>query len=94
MELESIMLKLNKSVRERQITYDLTRVEFKKQNKGAKGQKRERQTKEQTLNCREQTDGYQRGNRGRGECTCEEHQVLCGNVQSLYCTPETNITPC
>jgi len=27
------------------------------------------------------------------ECTCcEEHQGLCGGVESLYCAPETDIT--
>ena len=37
-------------------------VKFKKENKQAKEKrKRERQTKKQTLNYREQTDGYQRG---------------------------------
>ena len=38
-------------------------MEFKKQNKQATGKKRERerQTKKQTLNYREQTDGYQKG---------------------------------
>ena len=30
---------------------------------------------------------------GMKEGTCgDEHQVLCGSVESLYCTPETNIT--
>lgn len=24
--------------------------------------------------------------------TRDEHRVLCGVVESLYCTPETNIT--
>ena len=28
------------------------------------------------------------------ECTCDEHQVLYISVESLYCTPETNITLC
>ena len=43
-------------------------VEFKKQNKRAKGEKeseQERQTKKQTLNYTEQRDGHQRG-RGVG----------------------------
>ena len=26
--------------------------------------------------------------------TCDEHWVLYGSVESLYCTPETNITLC
>ena len=26
------------------------------------------------------------------EDTCDEHWVMYGTVQSLYCTPETNIT--
>ena len=25
-------------------------------------------------------------------CTCDEHRVLYGDAESLYCTPETNIT--
>ena len=30
---------------------------------------------------------------GIKECTCcDEHQVLYGSVELLYCTPETNIT--
>ena len=29
---------------------------------------------------------------GLKACTCDEHQVLYGNVESLHCTPETNIT--
>ena len=28
------------------------------------------------------------------ECTGDEHQALYGSVESLYCTPETNITLC
>ena len=35
--------------------------EFKKQKKWAKEKKREGETKKQTLNYEEQTDGYQRG---------------------------------
>ena len=48
-----------------------------------------------------------RGNGGMGErgigikvigikkcACCDEHQVLYGTVESLYCTPETNITLC
>ena len=27
------------------------------------------------------------------EYTCDEHQVLYGDFESLYSTPETNITP-
>jgi len=29
---------------------------------------------------------------GIKECTCDEHQVMYGSVESLYYTPETNIT--
>jgi len=39
-------------------------VEFKKQM--SKGEKKERQTKKQALNYREQTDGYQKGSGGSG----------------------------
>ena len=28
-----------------------------------------------------------------GTC-CDEHGVMYGSAASLYCTPETNITPC
>ena len=64
-----------------------------------KKKERERQTKKQTLNYREQTDGYQ----GRvdvewvkqvmeiEECTYDEHQVLYGSFESLYYTPETKM---
>ena len=52
--------KQNKSVRERQIPYDFTLLEFKKQNKQREKEK-DRQMKKQTVNCRKQTDGYQRG---------------------------------
>ena len=62
----------------------------------------ERQTTKQTLDCREQTDDYQKGGWWVGESvkyvmeikeyTCNEHQVLYGGVESIYCTLETNIT--
>ena len=29
---------------------------------------------------------------GIKEGICDEHQVMYGRVESLYCTPETNIT--
>ena len=48
--------KRNKLVTKRQIPYDLN-VELKKQNKWGK----KRETNKQTLNYREQTDGYQKG---------------------------------
>ena len=45
-------------------------MEFRNQNKKTKGKKtkreKERETKKQTLNYREKTDGYQRGSRGPG----------------------------
>ena len=60
-------------------------------SKGEK--KRQSQTKKQTLNYREQTDGYQRGGKwvtyvmGIKECTChDEYQVMHGSVESLHCT--------
>ena len=57
----------------------------------------ERQIKKQTLNYKEQTDGYQREGHERRvkqvmgikEGTCNEHEVM---FESLYDTPETNIT--
>ena len=66
---------------------------------GAK--KRQRGKPRNRLNCREQTDVYQKGDEWGGglnkrrefkECTCcDEHWVLCGSIESLYCTPETNM---
>ena len=53
-EVRDIMLSKR---RERRILYDFTHVEFKKQNKQAKGEKRGKPRKR--LNCVEQTDGYQ-----------------------------------
>lgn len=29
---------------------------------------------------------------GTKECTRDEHQVMGGSIESLYCTPETNRT--
>ena len=29
---------------------------------------------------------------GIKEYTCDEYQVICGSIESLYHTPETNIT--
>ena len=64
MQLESIMLS-EISQRKTKTIWFHSYVDFKKQNKWAKGKKRERererQTKKWTLNYREQTDGYQRG---------------------------------
>ena len=57
MDLEGIML--SEIVRERQIPCDFTHVELKKQNK----EKKEKQTKKQTLNSKEQTYGCQSGGR-------------------------------
>ena len=51
-----------------------------------------------TLNYKEQTDGDQDGGGGvreigdgEGTC-CDEHLVLYGCVEPLYCTTETNMT--
>ena len=73
--------------------------ETKQMSKG--GKKRVRQIKKRTLNYREQTDGYQRGSgcgggmgeivMGIKECTCDEHRMLYGIVESLYRTPGTTI---
>ena len=63
--------------------------------------KKERQSEKQTLNYSEQTEGYQREGQGQEQgkqlmgmkgYTCDEHWVLYGSAESLYCTPETNIT--
>ena len=72
-------------------------------DKQAKEKERERETKKQILNYREHTDGHQRGGgggwgkqvMGMKVRTCrDEHQVMDGSDESLYCTPETNITLC
>lgn len=34
------------------------------------------------------------GGMGIKEGTCDEHRVMCGSVEQLYCTPEINITLC
>ena len=81
-------------------------MEFKKQNKWANGKRerdrqRQKQTKKQILNYREQTDGCQKEGGWGGwvkqvigikEDTCDEHQVMYGSVESLYCIPEINLT--
>ena len=57
--------KQNKSVRERKIPYDPPHM-WNLRNQTNEQRKKERQTKEQTLNCRKQTDGYHwRGGWGR-----------------------------
>ena len=58
--------KWNKPVRERQIPYDFTnmwnlRNKTNEQREKEREREREGQTKKETLNHREQTDGYQRG---------------------------------
>ena len=62
-----------------------------------------RQTKKQTLNYREQTEGSWRGGGWGGwikqvteiqEGTCDEHQVLYVSDKSLNSIPETNIALC
>ena len=53
-----------------------------------KGEKKERQTKKQTLNSVKNKLMVTRGEVG----ALDEHWVICGTVESLYCTPETNVT--
>ena len=83
---------------ERQIPYDFIHGGNFNKTKEERGEKRERQTKKQTLNCREQTDGYQRGSRWGKQVmeikqyTYDECRVMYRIDESLYCTPETNIT--
>ena len=60
-----------------------------------------RKQKKKTLNYRDEIDGYQKGG-GQGrrikqvivikDSTCCDELILYGTVESLYCTPETNIT--
>ena len=68
----------------------------------SKVKKWERQIKKQTLNYREQTDGYQGGGGWEGvkymmgikEGTRVEHRMMYGSAESLYCMPGTNIKHC
>jgi len=75
-------------------------VEFKK-TKQMITREKERQTKKQTLNYREQTNSCQRGGEGgkwigwmmgfkKYPC-CGEHWGLYVSVETLNCTAETNI---
>ena len=52
----------NQNNQERQIPYVFTHI-WNLRNKTTEEEKKERQTERQTLNYREQTDGYQRGGR-------------------------------
>lgn len=70
-------------------------------NKTNEQRKRDKPRNKQTLNCREQTDGHQRGGGGVGwktgegvlECIYhDEHWVIYRSVGLLYCTSETNKT--
>lgn len=63
MELEIMMLS-ELSQRKTNTGWSQSYVEFKKQNRWAKEKKRERETKTQALNHREQADGHQRGGGG------------------------------
>ena len=58
-ELESIMLNEISWVRKRQMPYDFTHM-WNCRNKTNKQRERERETRKQILNYREQTNGYQR----------------------------------
>ena len=73
-------------------------MEFKKQNKQRVRGRKETQTEAQTLNCREKQKVI-RGEVNGGwvkevmECTSlDECWVIHGIAESLYCTPETNVT--
>ena len=69
-------------------------------SKGEEKRERERrQSKKQTCNSREQTNGDQRvgwmdgmGDGDEGVHLLDEHWVLYGRAESLYSTPETNVT--
>ena len=56
----------------------------------------EGQTNKETLNCNncQRQVGGDKNVVGEGfkECTCDVYRVTCGIVESLYYTPETNIT--
>ena len=64
MELESIVLSKIKSVRERQILYDFMHMWNLRNKTNKQREKRQKKHKKQTLNYREQTDGYQMGGKG------------------------------
>ena len=72
-------------------------LQFKKQNKWAKDEERERETKKRTLNFREQTGGCQSGGGWRDELNrwrgLTVHVVMSTEecTESLYCPLETNI---
>ena len=71
-----------------------------KTNKQREKREREKQTKKQTLKYGELMvirgrgmEGWVKYVIGIKECTCcDEHRVLYGRVESLYCTPQTSIT--
>ena len=84
-------------MRERQIPHDFTHVEFKKQNKEAKGKKRGKtRNRLLTTDCWLSDGWWVRGCVkwviGIKECTCDEHWELYRSVESLYGAPETIIT--
>ena len=81
--------------------YGFTHVEFKKQNKGAKEKKREKGKPRNRLLTIDNTLVVTRGKTvwgwvkqvmGIKDGPGDEHWVVCGSVESLYCTPEPNIT--
>ena len=63
------------------------------------GKKRERRRSQETdstienklMVTREGLQGWVKQMMKIKECTCEEHEVMYGSVESLYCTHETNI---
>lgn len=75
-----------------------TRVEFKNQNKRAKGKERESQktlliTENKAMVTRAEA-AKAAGNSGCGweRAHCDKHRVTEGSADSLYRTPETSIT--
>ena len=91
----------NKSIRERQIPYDLTHMwNLRNRTNEQRKRERERETKKQTLNYREQTwlpegrwvGGWVKWVMGIKERTCVEYRVMYGSVESLNSAPEANKT--
>ena len=61
MEARVYQAKRSKCLKERQVPNDFTHIWNARKKTNEQRGKRRRQIKEQTLNCREETDAYQRG---------------------------------
>ena len=71
------------------------KCEFKKENKAKEQNPRNRllTVENKLVVTRGEVGGRMKWVMEIKECTCcDEHQVMCGIAESLYCIPETNIT--